>query len=121
MIPTRPNVIPCKRPKVTVDDLGPGFTLRYVAVCATGTCEWSYLNVVKSDVQEQAKHHRAEHRMAVPAAAVDANWVADEHGVHWQRGYTVKCECGLDTVRGTRSDADAHLDHHLSAVHGLVS
>ena len=33
------------------------------AVCSTGSCLWTYTNVIKTDVEEQARRHRADHRM----------------------------------------------------------
>lgn len=105
------DTIPCRNPKVQV--IGPETPVDgHHAICRVTGCAWRYWNVVKSDVREQARLHRASHRAAVPAASVHQR----EHG-----GYVCQCACGWDVKRGTRTDADAALAHHLSAAHGLVT
>ncbi len=37
---------------------------RHVAWCHEPGCTWIYVNGVKTDVQEMAKYHRAQHRNA---------------------------------------------------------
>lgn len=36
----------------------------WTAVCQTGDCRWTYTNVVKTDVEQQARWHRDHHRRA---------------------------------------------------------
>lgn len=105
------TVIPCKRPKVRVNELL-GLD-RIAAVCDVPACGWRYDNVVKSDVQEQATRHRGEHRSAVPTSSI----------VGPDPEYDVHCEpCGGHRrTFGTRVDAQAWLDYHLSTEHGLVT
>lgn len=105
---------PCKRPKVrlvTIDDGLTGTDLVFRAMCWVPTCDWSYGPALKTDAEQQATRHRGEHRDAVPTA-----WI--EHDVE----YDVHCEpCGGHRrTFGTRVDAQAWLDHHLSVEHGLV-
>lgn len=59
---------PIPRPKVTVTTLtySAAGNTKHVAACEH--CPWSYSNFVKSDVQEQARRHRDDHRQGrVPA------------------------------------------------------
>ena len=53
---------PIKKPMVDVTP-DPGNPERHNALCFH--CPWEYSNVVKSDVQEQAKRHRDAHRRGV--------------------------------------------------------
>lgn len=36
----------------------------HVVWCSTGFCEFVYVAAVKTDAQDQARHHRAQHRKA---------------------------------------------------------
>lgn len=112
-----PNAIPCKRPKVTVTPRSPGDD-RHDADCHVPGCSWTYpadkrFMALKSDANEQATRHRAEHRAAVPAHLLEPI----DGG-----GYRASCQCGAiaSETALTRTDAQAWLDHHLSAAHGLV-
>lgn len=114
------TVIPCKRPKVTVD---PHATAAgaYSATCHVPGCDWAYgtrpYQAVKSDAEQQATRHRAEHRAAVPSVAVVRS--------HGAEPYHVECMgCGFlrcDGTTTTRTDAEMVRDHHLSSEHGLVT
>lgn len=39
-----------------------GALAKHVAWCHEPGCGWVYVNSVKTDVQDQARYHRAEHR-----------------------------------------------------------
>ena len=114
---TTSTVIPCKRPKVTVEpnQLDHGSS---VAACHVPHCGWTYptnpavSHAVKSDATEHATRHRALHRDAVPATRI-------AHEVEWE----VYCDpCGGHRrTFGTRTDAEAWLAYHLSTEHGLVT
>jgi hypothetical protein len=82
------------------------------ALCHVPGCSWLYDAAVVTDAQEQAIRHRREHRDAVPATSI-------RHDTE----YDVYCEpCGGHRrTFGTRTDAQAWLNYHLSAEHGLVS
>lgn len=116
-------MIPCKRPKVTVewhpmvgqyDPANPDADRgRHVVICHVRGCNFErQYHTVKAGAQEEAGWHRQAHRAAVPRTSI----VRDpEYGVH--------CEpCGGHRrTFGTRIDAEAWLDYHLSSEHGLVS
>lgn len=108
-------MIPCKRPKVEVVSHAVDPTARSV-FCRVPGCGWTYgippYQALKSDAEEQAKHHRQHHRAAVPNAYL-------EHDVEWDV-YCTPCS-GHRRTFGTRTDAQAWLDYHLSAEHGLVT
>jgi hypothetical protein len=101
-------MIPCKRPPVpVVEHQGTA-----VAYCRVTGCGWEYGPGVKTDVNENATRHRQGHRAAVPAASVTT----------LDTGYGAECECGWSVgADRTRTDAQASLDYHLSAAHGLVA
>lgn len=107
------TVIPCKRPKVTIatEAVASG-PLAHRATCQVPGCSWAYGPAVKTDAEQQATWHRVAHRGAVPSARV----VKDVE-------YDVYCEpCGGHRrTFGTRVDADAWLNYHLSTEHGLVT
>lgn len=109
-------MIPCKRPKVTVDPRSSA-DCAHDANCRVPGCSWTYpadkqFMALKSDADWQASRHRAEHRAAVPNAYL-------EHAVEWDV-YCTPCG-GHRRTFGTRTDAQAWLDYHLSTEHGLVS
>lgn len=54
------TVEPDMRPKVEVRQVP--YSDKHVAWCSEPECAWVYVNGVKSDVQCQATHHRAQHR-----------------------------------------------------------
>lgn len=112
-MPSELNPIPCRQPKVELVDK----TTAYKGLCRVTGCAWSYSNTVKSDVQEQIRRHRADHRMAVPVHSV-AQAAAGPNHAHG--GYVGQCACGWGAQRGTRSDAEASMTSHLSSAHGLV-
>lgn len=103
------NEIPCKRPRVRVNELL-GLD-RVAAVCDVPGCGWHYDNTVITDVREQATRHRQAHRAAVPKI--------EQTGT----GFTHEAHCpdhGL-ICHGTRTDMQASLDYHLRTEHGLVT
>lgn len=118
------TVIPCKRPKVTIDpehkrrDDGLEWFV-HRALCHVPGCSWLYDAAVKSDAEWQAKHHRAAHRDAVPKTSVDRC----DGGCNGRQGYIARCECGWTSHRGivTRSENESTLEYHLRHDHGLVS
>lgn len=118
MIGTHKTAIPCRRPKVTVDNLGHTHSERwetYAATCRVPGCVWSYQNIAKTDVEQTAVGHRRWHRAAVPECVVR---------IHTAGGYAVSCACGFvrqDGSTTTRVDAANVEAHHLSNDHGLVS
>ena len=110
------NAKPCKRPRVTIEPhpktFATGATAIYhLVTCHVPACGFTYDAAVKTDAEDQAKWHRHHHRGVVPRA-----WI--EKDVE----YDVHCEpCGGHRrTFGTRADAQAWLDFHLSAEHGLV-
>jgi hypothetical protein len=114
-MPTTTNpAIPCKRPKVTVEPRPDG--REFLVTCHVPGCGWQCpddLQFVagKSYAQEEATRHRRQHRTAVPDVRI-------EHDVEWDV-YCKPCG-GHRRTFGTRTDAQAWLDHHLNAEHGLV-
>lgn len=107
-----PPGIPCKHPRVRVNELlGRD---RVAAVCDVPTCGWRYENGVLSDVREQATRHRTSHRDLVPKTWVvrDPEWDAhcSGHGTGGSHRRTLP----------TRAHALAWLRHHLVEEHGLV-
>ena len=109
------TLIPCKLPKVAVQadtDLGLTMTGLHRVVCLVPRCAFSYGPALKSDAQEQATRHRAAHRAAVPRT-----WIERDPE------YDVYCQAcgGHRRTFGTRTDAQAWLDDHLTRDHGLVS
>lgn len=118
MIGTHKPAIPCRRPKVDVENLGHTRSEKWEtwsAGCKVPGCDWSYENIAKTDVEQTAVGHRAWHRNAVPSCTVR---------IRLGGGYTVVCECGFvrqDGTTTTRSDAQRVEAHHLSNDHGLVT
>lgn len=109
------TTIPCKRPKVTIDPRA-GDRDAVDANCHVPRCGWTYPSdkqfiALKSDATFQATMHRQQHRNTVPDAYL-------EHGAEWDV-YCTPCGGHLRTF-GTRTDAQAWLDYHLSAEHGLA-
>lgn len=110
-------MIPCKRPRVTIEahakhfDTGAPPATYHLVTCRVPGCGFAYDAAVVTDAAQQATWHRAAHRDAVPVTSI----VKD---VEWD----VYCEpCGGHRrTFGTRTDAQAWLDHHLTAEHGLV-
>lgn len=104
------DIRPCKRPPVVV--VHDQHNDHHGAHCQLFGCEWRYGPGLKTDVEENAARHRRAHRDAVPKTRI-------VHGVEWD----VHCEpCGGHRrTFGTRVDAQAWLDHHLSTEHGLVT
>lgn len=109
-------MIPCKRPKVTIEayekTFATGASATYhLVTCGVPGCHFTYDAAVVTDAAQQATWHRAAHRNAVPVCSI----VKDGE-------YDVFCEpCGGHRrTFGTRTDAQAWLDHHLSVEHGLV-
>lgn len=106
-------MIPCKRPKVTIDESRPG---TYRVECHIPGCRWFYPSspsfiALQSNAREQATRHRQEHRAAVPKTWIEKD---PEYDVHCQ-------PCGGHRrTFGTRSDAETWLAYHLTAEHGLV-
>lgn len=103
-------MIPCKRPKVTVEP-SPVSEGLYDHVCHVPGCGWTYRSV-KSD-HLGAPHHRRAHRSAVPTVT----YAKGSYGftVHWT------CSCGKRDGASTRTDAEAKVAYHLSRDHGLVT
>lgn len=111
------TAIPCKRPKVTVTPRTP-VDDRHDADCHVPACAWTYpadkqFMALKSDAEWQATAHRREHREAVPTTLVEPL----EGG-----GYRASCQCRAiaSEMPLTWTDAQAWLDYHLSAEHGLA-
>ena len=110
-------IVPCKRPRVTVDPRDVA-TDGVLAACHVPGCGWAYPQdlkryAVKSDADWQAIQHRKDHRAAVPSHRVTSDGGP---------GFVADCKCGWRwAYRGTRADAQQILDHHLSSVHGLVT
>lgn len=106
------SAIPCKRPKVevTAEAVASG-PLAHRATCHVPGCSWGYGPAVKTDAEQQAGWHRSTHRSAVPRTWIERDPL-----------YDVYCEpCGGHRRSfGTRTDAQAWLNYHLSAEHGLV-
>ena len=101
--------IPCKRPRVRVNELlGRD---RVAAVCDVPGCGWHYDNVAITDVREQAVRHRRAHRDAVPKTWIERD---AEYDV-----YCAPCG-GHRRTFATRAHAKHWLRHHLTAKHGLV-
>ena len=119
------NAIPCKRPKVTVDPREPAHGT-FDVNCRVPGCAWTYPSdkqfmALKSDAEEQATRHRAEHRAAVPKSRV-YRLPAGPNYTH--RGYMAECDCGwYREAPGVTTQADnaAALEYHLSVDHGLVT
>lgn len=105
------SAAPCKRPKVTVDTHPSGVAGADQATCRVPGCDWTYTSV-KTACEQAAGRHRAEHRDLVPNAYL-------EHNTEWDV-YCTPCG-GHRRTFGTRTDAQAWLDYHLSTEHGLVS
>lgn len=109
------SAIPCKRPRVTVDQRvdHDAFDVN----CRVPGCDFTYPRdksfvAIKSDAEATAARHRQQHRVAVPRT-----WIERDPE------YDVFCEpCGGHRrTFGTRTDAQAWLSYHLSTDHGLVS
>lgn len=113
-------MIPCKRPRVTIEAHEihlaiSGRTATYhLVTCNVPGCDFTYDAAVATDAADQAIWHRRAHRDAVPATSIDR--AGDGHRWAASCGTCLRVE-----TRGTRTDAQAWLDHHLSAIHGLVS
>lgn len=116
------TAIPCKRPNVAVEfhpmvgDLDPAthmHTGRHVVICYVTGCDFPRkYHAVKAGAQEEARWHRDAHKSAVPAIETT------DLGIYIR----INCACGHEhRVHGTKSDAAAHIDHHLSSKHGLVA
>jgi hypothetical protein len=112
------NVIPCTRPKVTVEPHANGRPGCHSVICRVPRCGWSYgtgeLIAQKSDAEDQATRHRRAHRDAVPATEI----LRFDSGV-----YQASCSCGWYRESPgvhTRTDNEAALAYHLSGEHGLV-
>lgn len=108
--------IPCRRPRVSIEPhektFATGSTGTYhLVTCHVPRCDFTYDAAVVTDAQDQAKWHRQHHKAAVPEAYL-------EHDVEWDV-YCTPCG-GHRRTFGTRTDAQAWLDYHLSAEHGLV-
>lgn len=105
------TVIPCKRPKVTIETeavaSGP---LAHRARCLVPGCRWAYGPAVKTDAQQQATWHRGHHRAAVPDTAILL-----AHNGHW-----AECDCGEKWNAPTKAHARTWLRHHLELDQGLV-
>lgn len=104
------TVIPCKRPRVTVEPIADSGLHQ----CHVPGCGWEYRSV-KSD-HLGAPHHRRAHRAAVPTVSLIRTNGAEP--------YHVECtDCGFlrcDGTTTTRADAETVRDHHMSHDHGLV-
>lgn len=110
-------MIPCKRPKVTIEPhekvFSTGSTGTYhLASCHVPGCGWSYDAAVVTDAQDQATWHRMRHRASVPATKVVRE-------VEWE-AHCTPCG-GHRRTFGTKKEAQAWLDEHLATEHGLVS
>lgn len=103
---------PDARPTVTVAALSSGdVQLRWVATCSTGDCEYTYGPALKTDAQQHATWHRAEHRrraeLAVhPAPKCSECGCTDDKacflGCYWvhKPGETPLCSaCALEPER----------------------
>lgn len=108
-------MIPCKRPKVTVDPRTDSDT--FLVRCHVPRCGFQYpqdlqFHALKSDADGMATMHRRAHRSAVPLV----------ESVDLGAYHLVTCACGHQhRVHGTKHDAAAHVEYHLSSAHGLVS
>lgn len=107
------TTIPCKRPKVTVDERTEGGT--FDVNCHVPGCSWTYpadkqFMALKSDGDWQATRHRGEHRAAVPDTAI---LLAHD-------GHQAECDCGAKWLAPTKAHARTWLRHHLALDHGLV-
>jgi hypothetical protein len=107
------TIRPCRRPKVDVFETSED---RYAARCEVPACGWHYpvapgTVALKTDVAEQARHHRADHSSAYPRC-----WI--ERDVEWE----VHCApCGGHRrTFGTRRQAQTWLDAHLQLEHQVV-
>lgn len=111
------TTIPCKRPKVVVVARHPGSDA-HDAVCQVTRCGWTYpadtrFVAFKSDAQERATSHRAEHRRGVPVV----------EDVELDDRPATRCTaCGWTTPAGftTRTDRDRLIGNHLADHHGVV-
>lgn len=104
------STIPCKRPRVEVSPFGDDL---HTAQCQVPGCFWIYGAGLKTDVAEKASWHRREHRDAVPS--VEVRLAGDGH--RWAASCS---SCIRVETKSTRTDIDAWVAYHLSAVHGLV-
>lgn len=110
------TAIPCRKPKVAVIQ-GPGHRTpdgSWGAVCAVPRCDWAYINVIKSDVQQHASWHKGDHRGAVPKTEI----LRFNSGV-----YQATCNCGWKRSPDgphTKSGNQKALEHHLTYEHGLA-
>lgn len=116
-------MIPCKRPKVTIEAHEVQFAISgrtgiyHLATCHVPGCDFTYDAAVVTDAQQQATWHRQAHRAAVPRTHIFKPTTD-------RPGYSACCyECMWDTPAGvnTRTDVTASLDAHLASVHGLVT
>jgi hypothetical protein len=116
-------LIPCKRPKVTVDPRTEPATAvgTVIASCRVPGCRWTYPSdltfyALRSDATDQATMHRARHRDAVPTTTITK---PDP-----DRPYLVECAACDTALQGstttTRSDAETVRSYHLTKVHGLA-
>ena len=113
------EVIPCKRPKVTLTPREQ-HNGAHDAACHVPGCGWSYPSdrqfmALKSDATERATRHRGAHRAAVPPAYLTT---PTQQGPE----YDVYCPpCGGHRrTFATRRDAQAWIDEHLAVEHGVV-
>lgn len=115
-------MIPCKRPKVTVEPRTDSDT--FLVRCHVPRCGFQYpqdlkFHALKSDADGMAAMHRRAHRAAVPETSVGLRPAGPNYE---HRGYVATCGCGWESADGklTRSDVDATLANHLSTAHGLA-
>jgi hypothetical protein len=111
-------MIPCKRPKVTVEPRTDSDT--FLVRCHVPRCGFQYpqdlkFHALKSDADGMAAMHRQAHRAAVPETRIVKPMID-------RPGYGAECACGWSVGPDrTRTDAQSSLDHHLSSAHGLVT
>lgn len=110
-------MIPCKRPKVTVEPRTDSDT--YLVTCQVPRCGFQYpqdlkFHALKSDADGMAAMHRRAHRAAVPEVDL----------ARGSRGFVATCACGWQSYDGaetSRQSVEQTLNYHLTSAHGLVS
>lgn len=108
-------MIPCKRPRVTVDTRleRDAFDVN----CRVPGCTFTYPSdkqyvALKSDADATAARHRQEHRAAVPR--IETEVIDGREAERCQR-------CGWVTTSHTKTDRRGQVEYHLAAHHGLVT